>query len=75
MTAQTISFPSEQGTSEEKELLTLILDNAHIHDSAVHGRSVMTVLLTRQQIDRLSCYGIEMEGLEDDHDVQRDDAA
>lgn len=75
MAAQTILFPTEPAPSEAKKLLTMILDNAHIHDCAVHGKSVMTVLLTRKQIDCLSCYGIEMEELENEHDAKQDDAA
>ncbi|MDH3664278.1 MAG: hypothetical protein OEU92_30410 [Alphaproteobacteria bacterium] len=75
MAAQTIPFRTEQGPSEEQELLTMILDNAHIDDCAVHGRSVMTVLLTRKQINRLSCYSIEMEDLADGHDAEQEDAA
>ncbi len=75
MAAETIPFPAEQRPSEEKALLTMILDNAHIHDCAIHGKSVMTVLLTRRQTDRLSCYGVEDEDLEDGHDAEQEDAA
>ena len=73
MAARTTQFPTEQSVSEERKLLTMILDNAHIHGSAVHGKNVMTVLLTRKQIDHLHCYGIEMENLEGDH--EQEDAA
>jgi len=75
MAVQTIPFPTEQGPSEAEELLTMILDNAHIDDCAVHGKNVMTVLLTRKQIDRLSFYGIEKENFEDKHDAEQEDAA
>ena len=75
MTAQTIPFPPQQHPSPEKELLTMILDNAHIHDCAIHGKSVMTVVLTAKQIDRLSCYEAGDEDLEDIYDAEHEDAA
>lgn len=75
MTDQAMPFPTERCPSKEKELLTMILGNAHIHECAIPGKSIMTVLLNNKQINRLCCYGIEDEDLEDSHDAEQDDAA
>lgn len=75
MAVQAIPYPSEQRPSKEKELLTMILDNAHIYDCAVHGKSVMTVLLTRRQIDLLGRYGAEDEKLDDGNDAEYEEVA
>lgn len=75
MTAKTIDYSADQRPPTSDELLAMILDNAHIHDCAIRGKSVMTVLLTTKEVDRLSCYGLEMEDLEDGHDVEQEDAA
>ena len=68
MAAQMIDLPSDQHAPTEKELLRMVLDNAHIHDCAVPGKSVITVLLTEKQIDRLCSYGAPDEDLEDGDD-------
>lgn len=75
MTAKTIAFPTEQRPSTERQLLNMILDNAHIHDCAFPGKSVMTVVLSSKQVDRLSCYEAGEEDLEHSHDAEQDDAA
>lgn len=75
MTATTIDFPIERKHSTAEELLQMILDNADIHECAIYGKSVMTVLLTDVQVDRLSCYEAGEEDLEDSHNAEHDEAA
>jgi hypothetical protein len=75
MAAKTIAFPTRRHASTEKELLTMIMNNAHIHDCAIPGKSVVTLLLSYEQIDRLCSYGVDAEDLEDSHDAEQEDAA
>ena len=75
MTAKATAFPKQRRSSTEKELLTMILDNAHVDDCVIHGKSVMTVVLTGEQMDRLSCYEAGNEDLEDGHDAEHENAA